>query len=72
MKANYRFRSNQIGETIYVSGQGPVDPATRGVVGSTPEEQVDRDLDNVARILNAGSSSLDSIVKATVHPNDIK
>ncbi|QLG61056.1 RidA family protein [Halorarum salinum] len=59
------------GETIYVSGQGPVDPHSREIVGTTPEEQVDRTLDNIARILQAGGSSLESIVKATVYLNDI-
>lgn len=62
----------QHGGTIYVSGQGPLDPDTREVVGSRPEEQVDKTFDNIERILAAGGSSLDSIVKATVYLDDIE
>lgn len=59
------------GDSIYVSGQGPVEAATGTVIGETPEEQVDKTLDNIERILEAGGSSLDSILKATVYLNDI-
>ena len=59
------------GDTIYVSGQGPIDAETGEIVGETPEEQVDRTLDNIERILEAGGSSLDSVLKATVYLNDI-
>lgn len=59
------------GDTIYVSGQGPIEADTGDVVGETPEEQVDKTLDNIARILEAGGSSLDSVLKATVYLNDI-
>jgi 2-iminobutanoate/2-iminopropanoate deaminase len=57
--------------TVYVSGQGPLDPESGEVVGTTPGEQTDATLDNVERILVAGGSSLDSIIKATVYLNDI-
>lgn len=57
--------------TVYVSGQGPLDPESGEVVGTTPGEQTDVTLDNIERILEAGGSSLDSIVKATVYLNDI-
>lgn len=59
------------GDSIYVSGQGPVEADTGTVIGETPEEQVDKTLDNIERILEAGGSSLDSILKATVYLNDI-
>lgn len=57
---------------IYVSGQGPIDTDTGDIVGATPEEQTDKTLDNIARILSAGDSSLDSILKATVYLDDIE
>ena len=60
------------GETIYVSGQGPLDSETGEIVGSTPEDQVDETLENIERILIAGGSSLDSIVKATVYLDDVE
>lgn len=58
-------------ETIYVSGQGPLDADTGDIIGDTPEEQTDETLDNVERILQAGGSSLDSILKASIYLNDM-
>lgn len=60
------------GDSIYVSGQGPIDPDTGEIIGSTPEEQVNKTLENIARILTAGGTSLDSVVKATVYLDDIE
>lgn len=59
------------GDTIYVSGQGPIDPETGDVVGETPGEQTARTLENVGRILRAGDSSLENVVQATVYLNDM-
>jgi 2-iminobutanoate/2-iminopropanoate deaminase len=59
------------GDTIYVSGQGPVDPETGDVVGETIEAQTDRTLENVAAILNAADASLDDVVKTTVFVQDM-
>lgn len=60
------------GDTVYVSGQGPLDPQSGEILGSTPGEQTDITLDNIQRVLEAGGSSLDSIVKATVYLNDME
>jgi 2-iminobutanoate/2-iminopropanoate deaminase len=54
------------GDTIYVSGQGPVDPESGDIVGDTIEAQTDRTLENVAAILDAADVSLDDVVKTTV------
>ncbi|WP_435365692.1 RidA family protein [Haloarchaeobius sp. DYHT-AS-18] len=59
------------GETIYVSGQGPVDPETGEIVSDDIREQTRRTLENVAAILEAGGSSLDDVVKATVFVRDM-
>lgn len=58
--------------TVYVSGQGPLDPQSGEVLGSSPGEQTQLTLDNIQRILEAGGSSLDSVVKATVYLDDIE
>jgi len=53
------------GDLVYVSGQGPLDPATLEVVGSTVEEQTEvtiRNLDSVAR---AAGGSLGDVVKVS-------
>lgn len=59
------------GNTVYVSGQGPVDPETGDVVADDIEEQTARTLENVAAILDEAGSSLDDVVKATVYVTDM-
>jgi 2-iminobutanoate/2-iminopropanoate deaminase len=60
-----------VGETVYVAGQGPLDPATDAVVGTTIEEQTELTLKNVRRILEAAGCAMDDCVKMTVHLLDI-
>jgi 2-iminobutanoate/2-iminopropanoate deaminase len=50
---------------VFVSGQGPFDPATGDVVGATIQEQTAQCLRNVAAILIAAGSALDRVVSAT-------
>jgi 2-iminobutanoate/2-iminopropanoate deaminase len=50
---------------VFVSGQGPFDPATGDVVGETIEEQTRQCLRNVEAILKAAGSSINSVVQAT-------
>jgi len=50
---------------IYVSGQGPFDPASGDVVGETIEEQTRQCLRNVEAILGAAGSTMDDVVQAT-------
>jgi len=59
------------GSTVYVSGQGPVDPETNEIVGSDVREQTAQTLENAAAILEAGGSSLDDVVKSTVFVRDM-
>lgn len=50
---------------VFVSGQGPFDPATGDVVGTTIQEQTAQCLRNVQAILEAAGSSLQNAVSAT-------
>jgi 2-iminobutanoate/2-iminopropanoate deaminase len=50
---------------VYVSGQGPFDPATGDVVGETIEEQTRQCLRNVEAILEAAGATIDDVVQAT-------
>ena len=50
---------------VFVSGQGPFDPATSEVVGSTIQEQTAQCLKNIQAILQAANSSIEQIVSAT-------
>jgi len=59
------------GDFVYVSGQGPIDPASGEVVGATIEEQTERTLENVKAILEAAGASMADAVKATVHLSDL-
>ncbi|ELZ95900.1 translation initiation inhibitor [Haloferax mucosum ATCC BAA-1512] len=58
--------------TIYVSGQGPIDPETGDVVSQDVREQTRQTLENVEAVLRAGDASLDDVVKATVFVNDMR
>ena len=59
------------GDFVFVSGQGPLDPATGTIVGVTIEEQVRGTLENVKAILEAGGATMPDVAKATVHLADI-
>jgi 2-iminobutanoate/2-iminopropanoate deaminase len=50
---------------IFVSGQGPFDPVTGDVVGTTIQEHTRQCLKNVQAILEAAGSSLEKIVSVT-------
>jgi 2-iminobutanoate/2-iminopropanoate deaminase len=60
------------GGTVYVSGQGPVDPNTGKIVGETPGEQTRQTLENIDAILEAADSSLADVVKTTVFLDDMR
>jgi 2-iminobutanoate/2-iminopropanoate deaminase len=54
------------GGLVFVSGQGPFDPASGTIVGETVQEQTRQCLTNVQAILEAAGSDLDRVVSATV------
>lgn len=60
------------GDTLYVSGYGPVDPETGEPVEGDIETRTDRVLDNVAAVVEeAGGDGLDDVVKVTVYLSDL-
>jgi 2-iminobutanoate/2-iminopropanoate deaminase len=60
-----------VGDFIFVSGQGPLDPVTGQVVGKTVEEQTARVLENIRAILEAGGATMADVVKVTAHLSDL-
>ena len=58
------------GDFIFVSGQGPVNPAS-GNMGATIEEQTAQVLENIKAILEAGGASLADVVKVSAHLSDM-
>lgn len=59
------------GGFVFVSGQGPIDPATGEVVKGDVQQQTKLVLENVSAILGAAGSSLDKVVKTNVYLSDI-
>ena len=51
---------------VFVSGQGPLDPVSGQVVGTTIQEQTRQCLKNIAAILESAGSSLEKLASATV------
>lgn len=61
----------KVNELIYVSGQAAVDFKTSSFVLGSIEEETKRTLNNIASILEAAGSSMQKIIKCTVHLSDI-
>ena len=59
------------GSSVYVAGQGPVDPAT-GKIGTTIAEQTRQVLTNIKNILEAAGSSMGDVVKVSAFLADMK
>ena len=54
------------GDTLYVSGQGPLDPATREVVSTDIQEQTQQTLANLAGVLAAADAGFENVVNMRV------
>ena len=54
------------GDFLYVSGQGPLDPATKKVVSEDIRVQTKQTLSNLAEILQAGGATLANVVNMRV------
>ena len=55
------------GNTVYVSGQLPIDPATGAFAGADIASQTRQSLTNLKNILNAAGADLCNVVKTTVY-----
>jgi reactive intermediate/imine deaminase len=56
----------RVGNTIWVSGQIPLDPATKELIKGDVEAQVRQVFENLKAIVAAAGASFDDVVKATV------
>ena len=61
----------RVGNTIWVSGQIPMDPATKELVKGDMEAQVRQVFDNLKAIVAAAGASFDDVVKATIFLIDL-
>lgn len=61
----------RVGDTVYLSGQIPLDPATMELVQGPPEQLIRRVLDNLAAVAEAAGGRLDDVVKLHVYLTDL-
>lgn len=61
----------EAGNTIYVSGQLPIDPATGAFAGEDIKAQTRQSLTNIKNILEEAGTDMSAVVKTTVLLSDI-
>jgi reactive intermediate/imine deaminase len=61
----------RVGNTIWVSGQIPLDPATKELVTGGIEPQIRQVFENLKAIVAAAGAGFDDVVKATVFLTDL-
>ena len=59
------------GDFVFISGQGPLDPTTIEVVGSTIEEQTEATLRNLEAVARAAGGTLGDVVKVSAFLSSI-
>ncbi len=60
------------GNTIYVAGQGPMNPKTGKIEVTGIEEQAKQTFENIKAIVEAAGSSMANVVKVNVYLADLK
>lgn len=60
------------GDTVYLSGQIPLDPATMTLVEGDMETQIRRVFDNLRAVAEAAGGSLADVVKLNVYLTDLE
>ncbi|MFI6596050.1 RidA family protein [Nonomuraea sp. NPDC050536] len=61
-----------VGDFVYTSGAGPLDPQTGEVVGDDIETQTHQTMRNLGAILAAHGLGFDDVIKSTVHLQHLK
>lgn len=61
----------RVGDTVYLSGQIPLDPATMALVEGGIEAQIARVFDNLAAVAAAAGGTLADVVKLNVYLIDL-
>ncbi|MEN8129250.1 MAG: RidA family protein [Pseudomonadota bacterium] len=59
------------GNTVYLSGQIPLDPQTMELVEGDMETQIRRVFDNLGKVAKAAGGSFEQVVKLTVFLTDL-
>ena len=61
----------KVGDTVYLSGQIPLDPQTMEMVADGIEAQIIRVFDNLRAVARAAGGDLADIVKLTIYLDDL-
>lgn len=61
----------RVGDTVWLSGQIPLDPATGQLVEGDFTAQVERAFANLAAVVKAAGGTLDQVVKLTLFLTDL-
>lgn len=61
----------KVDNTVYISGQIPLDPASMEVVSGGIEAEITRVFDNLQAVANASGSSLADVVKLNIYLTDL-
>jgi len=61
----------KVDNTVYISGQIPLDPASMEVVAGGMEAQITRVFDNLSAVADASGGSLKDVVKLTIFLTDL-
>ena len=60
------------GDTLYIAGQLPINPASGEKILGSIEEQAVQALNNLAAIVRAAGSDLNHVIRTTVYISDIE
>lgn len=61
----------RVGDTVYLSGQIPLDPVSMSLVEGGAEAQIRRVFDNLKAVAEAAGGSLEDVVKLNVFLTDL-
>jgi reactive intermediate/imine deaminase len=61
----------RVGDTVYLSGQIPLDPATMQLVSGDIDAEIRRVFENLKAVAHAAGGTLDDAVKVTVFLTDL-
>jgi 2-iminobutanoate/2-iminopropanoate deaminase len=67
----YYSAATKAGGFVFVSGQGPWDPARSAFAGDTIEEQTELTLRSLQEVLHEAGAGLTDVVKVQVHLRDL-
>jgi len=59
------------GDTLYISGQIPIDPGTGDLVAGDIKKETKRSMENLKAILEEAGMSFDQVVKCTIFIKDM-